>query len=200
MVQDCIVQFGPPAPIGTTSASTLAGAHSCALRWTSSSHMTQHNLQISFLIEPIEVLVERWRSAWALALQSIQFYQSCVTAGAKAFWSQRFTSSHFLLFARCEGVHGHTVALNINELAGGLKLDSSSFSVAFFYFNLFNLGLLLWFIKKKIFPHLFLQGSGLITWQHIPVINPWSCTAALWQEALLVWLQDFLLQRQRAAK
>lgn len=54
--------------------------------------------------------------------------------------------------------------------------------------------------KKKILPHLFLQGSGLITWQHIPVINPWSCTAALWQEALLVWLQDFLLQRQRAAK
>lgn len=170
----------------------------------SSSHMTQHNLQNLSL---------NWAdrgSGGALTIESLGSRSAIhpILSKLRHRRSESFliTTFHIIAFSfictlrRRPRSHCGT---EYQRAGGGLnwipQVSQSPFF--FFYFNLFNLGLLLWFVKKKkILPHLFLQGSGLITWQHIPVINPWSCTAALWQEALLVWLQDFLLQRQRAAK
>lgn len=203
MVQDCIVQFGPPAPIGTTSASTLAGAHSCAFLRLAVDQLQSHDTTQS------ANLILNWADrgfggALTIRLGSRSAIHP-ILSKLRHRRSESFliTTFHIIAFSfictlrRRPRSHCGT---EYQRAGGGLNWIPQVSQSPFFYFNLFNLGLLLWFIKKKILPHLFLQGSGLITWQHIPVINPWSCTAALWREALLVWLQDFLLQRQRAAK
>lgn len=62
------------------------------------------------------------------------------------------TTFHIIAFSFiCTLAKASTVTLWhwISTSWRGLKLDSLSFSVAFIYFNLFNLGLLLWFINKK---------------------------------------------------